>query len=130
MFLAWYFDGSLPEGYPCFSALLEIVAVLPVGSASVERSFSSRGVLNKRVEAWVLRDDVNTSSAGSQHVRDFRVRVTTKRNEIGMGWGRRLARVSVGGSPPLYRRATFKTPLFYAEADQDPPSVGRCQCVS
>jgi len=40
MFLLWYFSGSFPLSYPCLTKLVNILATLPVGTASVERSFS------------------------------------------------------------------------------------------
>jgi hypothetical protein len=39
-FLAWYLHSSYPEMFPCLTRLVHIVAALPVGSATVERSFS------------------------------------------------------------------------------------------
>jgi len=40
MFPAWYLPGPFTVQYPCMIALTQIAATLPVGSASVERSFS------------------------------------------------------------------------------------------
>ena len=40
MFLEWYYVKGISRLHPCLSKLVTIAATLPVGSASVERSFS------------------------------------------------------------------------------------------
>ena len=54
-FLQWYFgEGGRHAKYECMTTLLNIIAVLPVGSTTVERSFSRTKIIKRVCEiGWV-----------------------------------------------------------------------------
>jgi hypothetical protein len=56
LFLRWWFKGSLPVRFPCLHTLIHISAVLPVGSASVERTFSTMKLLKTRLRSTLGSD--------------------------------------------------------------------------
>jgi len=57
-FLRWFYSGSMPEYFPNLSVLLQIVAVLPVGSVSVERSFSVMKLIKTRLRNSISDDNM------------------------------------------------------------------------
>jgi hypothetical protein len=61
MFLLWYFDSSHPPANPCLTKLVKILATLPVGSASVERSFSKMTLITgcSRKLFWGARNAIS-----------------------------------------------------------------------
>eukprot|EP00665_Eupelagonemidae_sp_cell47_P013458 gene13458-biopygen6549 len=58
MFLAWYSDSSFPDSFPCLTKLVSILATLPVGSASVERSFSKMKLIKTRLRNRLSGDSL------------------------------------------------------------------------
>lgn len=48
-FLSWYTNSAYAAPFPCLSRLINILAVLPVGSATVERSFSKMKLIKTRL---------------------------------------------------------------------------------
>ena len=61
MFLLWYFGSSHPISNPCITKLVTILATLPVGSASVERSFSKMKLITgcSRKPSWDIRNNIS-----------------------------------------------------------------------
>lgn len=53
-FLAWFDRGDLPKYYEGLTFLLRVAATLPVGSCSVERSFSTMKLVKTRLRSRLL----------------------------------------------------------------------------
>ena len=56
MFLEWYIPGPWSAVYPCLTDLVTIAATLPVGSATVERSFSQMKLIKTRLRSTMGED--------------------------------------------------------------------------
>ena len=56
MFLEWYIPGPWSAVYPCLTNLVTIAATLPVGSATVERSFSQMKLIKTRLRSTMNED--------------------------------------------------------------------------
>lgn len=59
LFLTWHLQSLYAEQYPCMTELTRIAATLPIGSASVERSFSQMKLIKNRLRSSLTNENLH-----------------------------------------------------------------------